>query len=99
MLPAIFRNNSFSNNFLLILFCAAFIIIAADLSSELAAEKDEIGIVLAIFKESYSNIVLSADFLSDIERPLLFEITLNNLYPKESICKSSVQDRGPPEIN
>ncbi|MEP7145373.1 MAG: hypothetical protein ABI792_00030 [bacterium] len=96
ILPAIFRNNSRQNNILVILIFAAFIIIAVDLGSEMAREKDEIGTVIGIFEESYSNLVLSSDILSDIERPLLFEISLINSSPLKNICQSSVNDRGPP---
>ncbi len=83
---------------MLALFVAAFIIVAIDLGSEMAAEKDEIGVVLAIFEESFSNIILSADLLADFDRPLLFEISPDNSYPLESICKNSIYDRGPPVI-
>lgn len=97
-LPAVFRNNSFSDNFLLFLFIAAYVLIAADLCSEMAVEKNEIGTVIVIFEESESEIILSSDFLSDIDLPLLFEIPLQNIFPIESISQSSVNDRGPPEI-
>ena len=62
----------------------------------MAAEKDEIGIILGIFEESETTIVLQTDFLSDIDRPLLFAIPLSELFPLENIAKSSVYDRGPP---
>lgn len=98
-IPAIVRENSFSNNFLIVLFISAFIIIAFDLSSELAAQKDEIGTALGIFEESYSEFIFSADYLPEIERPILYLIPLTNFIPAESVCISSVKARGPPEVN
>lgn len=97
--PAIVRGNSFSNNFLIALFISAFIIIAFDLSSELAAQKDEIGTALGIFEESYTEFILSIDYLPEIERPILYLITLKNFIPAECVFKSSVKVRGPPEVN
>ncbi|MEO8665300.1 MAG: hypothetical protein ABI462_07375 [Ignavibacteria bacterium] len=93
-----FKKKSFSNNFLIILFFAAFFIIAADLGSEMSAEKDEIGTALGIFKETESKIVLPTDFLSDIERQLLFAIPLQDVSIREYIVKYSIKDRGPPAV-
>ncbi len=98
MSRVIFKKNSNKNNILIILFFAAFIIIAADFGSEMAAEKDEIGTILGIFEETDTEVVLPTDFLSDIERPLLFEIPLRDSSPLEFIARFSVKDRGPPAV-
>ncbi len=95
-ITAIVGGNSFSNNFLIVLFVSAFILIALDLSSELAAQKDEIGTALGIFEESYSEFIFSADYLPEIQRPILYLIPLTNFLPAESVCNSSVKARGPP---
>lgn len=96
---SVFRSNTISSNILITLFFVAFIVIAIDISSELAAQKDEIGTALCVLEEGYTELILSIDFLPDIERPLLYEITYNNFTPSESIRKSSDTDRGPPEVN
>ena len=64
----------------------------------MAAQKDEIGTALAVFEEGYTEIILAIDILPDIDRPLLYEITLKNLLPSENIFKNSVRDRAPPEV-
>jgi len=64
----------------------------------MATEKDEIGIALGIFEENDTEVVLPTDFLSEIERPLLFEIPLHNVSIVEYITKFSVKDRGPPAV-
>ncbi len=94
-----FSNNPISGNILITLFFLTFIVIAIDICSELAVQKDEIGMALCVFEDGYTELILSIDFLPDIERPLLYELTNNNFAPSESIRKSSVTDRGPPEIN
>ncbi|MEO8211087.1 MAG: hypothetical protein ABI840_11060 [bacterium] len=96
-MPAL-KDNSSLNNFLLILCIAAIFIIAADLCTEMAAEKDEIGTFLGIFEENDTTVILPVDFLPNIERPLLFEIPLSNLSPSGDICNISVRDRSPPKI-
>ncbi len=92
----VISENSFSNNLLVTLFFVFFIVIAIDIGSELAAQKDEIGTTLCVLEEGYTELILTIDFLPDIERPLLYEIAFNNFSPSENIRKSSVTDRGPP---
>lgn len=93
----IFKARSFSNNFYLFIFVLAFIIIAIDLGSETAAEKDEIGTVLCIFEDTDLDMHLSVDILTDIERPFLFEIPIANIFPQEINTPVSINERGPPD--
>lgn len=92
------RGYSFTSGNLLLAFCiAAVFIITADLCSEMAAEKNEIGFFLGILEEGETKVVLPIDYLSTIDRPLLFEIPLTESNPSENICKIPVKDRSPPQ--
>lgn len=96
---SVLRRNTISGNILITLFFVFFIVIAIDIGSELAAQKDEIGTTLCVLEEGYTELILTIDFLPDIERPLLYEIAFNKFIPSENIRKSSVTDRGPPVTN
>lgn len=95
-LPSLIEGNSFSVNLLLLLGLTAFILISADLGSQLSAEKDEIGAVIAVLEESFSSIDLSAVIIQDIERPLLYEIPLLNSNIENDLFLTSNDNRGPP---
>ncbi|MBS1519279.1 MAG: hypothetical protein JSS91_14445 [Bacteroidetes bacterium] len=97
-IPGIFRNNTPGNNLLLILFFVTVIVVFIDLGSELSAEKDEIGTFLACLENTETDSVLPLSFLSDIDRPLLFEATPEDLLPPEQTLKNPVFDRGPPDL-
>ncbi|MEO8446456.1 MAG: hypothetical protein ABI528_03125 [bacterium] len=92
------KNNSFTNNFLIILCFVTFSLIALDLVSDLAVEKNEIGSFIGILEESNSDIDLSFVILSDIKRPLLFNIPCIDQLQSDYTAISSVNDRGPPSF-
>lgn len=94
-IASLIPDNYFSNNFLFLLFISGFIIIAADLGSEMATDKNEIGTVLEILEECTERFV-TVDYITNVDRPLLFEIPLTDHQTEETSYSFFVKDRGPP---
>ena len=99
LLPSLFGGNKFSINLLLLLGIAAFFIVGADLSSELAREKNEINFVLDSLEDSCNIPQLLAKGLDEIERPLIFKIQISDSFLTNSLFNTSVNDRGPPDLS
>ena len=98
-LTSFFSKSPSLNNILLALLFTLSAVVALDLISEMSAEKDEIGVILAVLEDCYSDTDLSDSAFLNIDRPLLFNLSLYEIFPLEIICKNSVKDRAPPSIS
>jgi len=95
-LPSIFEGNTFSVNIFLFLCITGFFIVGADLSSELAREKNEINFVLDNLEDSCNIPQLSPKGLDEISRPFEALIPDVNNFNYSHFFKTPDNDRGPP---
>lgn len=93
---AAFVNSTLINKVLIILCIAAVIVIFEDRGSKFAAEENEMGSIIGICDESLTEIILAADYLPDVNRPILFEISHINFFANETNFKNYLTARGPP---
>ena len=90
-----FKGIDFKTGIIIALGIAAYIIIVVDLSSELAAEKDEISFVIATLQKSntpdFSSIQISLILPQTGDIEFLYDVTQIN-----NICFTALSDRAPP---
>jgi hypothetical protein len=94
----IFENSTLKINLLLFLALTLFAVIAVDLNSELAKEKDEITFVIESLEDS--DIDFHADSGSILNNDLPFQelIQHHNLSFTQQEVSSQTKDRSPPEL-
>jgi hypothetical protein len=92
----ILRENSLRTNLLIFLFSISYVIIAIDLQTEMAVEKDEIFSVFEVLDDTSDSPDYNVETISNSELKLIGFITVTTNHIINEDVFTCIKDRSPP---